>query len=38
MNKFVVVEFVDEKTVEVVQENWLETNEGVIIKMKDYLF
>jgi hypothetical protein len=30
MNKFVVVEFVDEKTVEVVRENWLETSDGVI--------
>ena len=40
MNKFVVVEFVEEKTVEVVRENWLETSGEVIFKhkMKDYFF
>jgi hypothetical protein len=30
MNTFVVVEFVEEKTVEVVREDWLETSDGVI--------
>ena len=34
MNKFVVVEFVEEKTVEVVQENWLQTSDAVIIFLK----
>ena len=34
MNKFIVVEFVHEKTVEVVRENWLETSDGVIIFLK----